>query len=249
MTVLKGRVDPPTGEVLGVRVSLLDMDGTVAAIDRLVAAGEPSLVATADASGLVIAREDERLRRAYESAALVTADSNGVVWALRRAGHRSVKRVSGVDVMDRLCRLSAEKGHRVFLLGAAPGVAEQAAERLRLRHPGVNIVGTRHGYFPVDDDPLVAAEVAQAKPDLLFVAMGIPRQEVFVTSTMATHGAKVSMGVGGSFDVFSGRARRAPRWVQAIKMEWLWRLILNPRKASKVMLLPKSVWLVTKKGR
>jgi N-acetylglucosaminyldiphosphoundecaprenol N-acetyl-beta-D-mannosaminyltransferase len=248
MTGLKSRADRPTGEVLGVRVSLLDMDATVKAVDELVAAAEPALVATADASGLVIAGEDERLRRAYGTAALVTADSNGVVWALRRAGHR-VSRVSGVDLMDRLCRLSAEKGQRIFLLGAAPGVADQAAERLRLRHPGVNIVGTRHGYFPSDDDPLVAAEIAQAKPDLLFVAMGIPRQEVFITSTLAIHGAKVSMGVGGSFDVFSGRARRAPRLVQALKLEWLWRLILNPKKASKVMLLPRFVWLVLRQGR
>jgi len=193
---------------------------------------------------LVAAQEDAALRQVLLSAKLVTPDSAGVLWAAKRKGMPMRERVSGVDLLDALCARSADRGTRIFLLGAAPGVAEMAAERLRLRHPGCRIVGTRHGYFPPESDEVVAREVAQAKPDILFVAMGIPRQERFIASTASIVGARVAMGVGGSLDVFSGRTKRAPRLFQRLRLEWLWRLILNPRKYQKVMALPRFVWRV-----
>lgn len=239
--------DPiPTVTILDVPVSTLDMEQTLSAIEGLIKAGEPTMVVTADASGFAICAEDPELKAIYRQAAIATPDSQGVVWALRKKGHANAARVSGVDLVDQLCALSARQGYRIFILGAAPGVAEVAAERLCLKHPGCNIVGTRHGYFPAEDDLLVAAEVAESKPDILFVAMGIPRQEKFIAKTMDTIGAAVSIGVGGSFDVFSGRAKRAPVIIQKLKLEWLWRLILNPSKFSKVKMLPKFVGLVMK---
>ncbi len=206
------------------------------------------MVVTADSSGLAAAHNDPDLKAIYKQAALATADSIGVVWALRRQGAR-VERVSGVDIVDHVCGLSAEKGYRIYFLGAAPGVAELAAEKLRLRHPGCNIVGTRNGFFPATDDEFVAKEVADAKPDVLFVAMGIPRQEKFIAATLPLIGAKVAMGVGGSFDVFSGRVKRAPVVVQRLHLEWLWRLLQNPRKIHKVKMLPRFVWYVLREGR
>jgi N-acetylglucosaminyldiphosphoundecaprenol N-acetyl-beta-D-mannosaminyltransferase len=142
--------------------------------------------------------------------------------------------------------LSAQKGYGVFFLGAAPGVAEMAAEKMKLRHPGCNILGTRHGYFPADSDDVVAREVAEFKPDILFVAMGIPRQEKFIYNTREIIKAPVALGVGGSLDVFSGKAKRAPVFVQKMKLEWLWRLLLNPKKISKCKALPVFVWQVLK---
>ncbi|MBX3110767.1 MAG: WecB/TagA/CpsF family glycosyltransferase [Fimbriimonadaceae bacterium] len=237
-----------TCPVLGVPVSLLGMDATVSAIEAMVGSAAGSMVVTADSSGLAAAQDDPELRDIYLRSAMATADSIGVVWALRRRGHH-VKRVSGVDLVDRLCALSAEKGYRIFFLGSAPGVAETAAEKIRLRHPGCNIVGTRHGYFPATDDDVVAREVAEAKPDLLFVAMGIPRQEKFIFRTQAITGAKVAMGVGGSLDVFSGQVKRAPKLIQRLHMEWAWRLMLNPKKIHKVKMLPRFVWHVLREGR
>jgi N-acetylglucosaminyldiphosphoundecaprenol N-acetyl-beta-D-mannosaminyltransferase len=143
-----------------------------------------------------------------------------------------------------ICAKSAELGWRVFFLGAAPGVAEQAAERLRLAYPGCNIVGARHGFFPSESDAVVASEIAETHPDVLFVGMGIPRQEKFIRATQDIVGARVSMGVGGSFDVFSGRVKRAPVLFQRLRMEWFWRLLQDPKKISKVKLLPKFVVLV-----
>lgn len=233
-----------SANVLGVSVSLLGMDQSLALLEEFVRDGSAHMVVTADASGFATAAEDSELRQIYEQADLATPDSQGVVWALRRKTGKPVERVSGVDLVDRICALSANKGYRIFFLGAAPGVAESAAERMRLAHVGCNIVGTRHGYFPASDDEIVAQEVAPSKPDFLFVAMGIPRQEKFIANTRPIIGARVAIGVGGSFDVFSGRVKRAPKLVQAIKMEWAWRLLLNPSKFQKVKMLPKFVRLV-----
>lgn len=214
-----------------------------------VASGSPHLVVTADASGIVQAQSDAELAELYQTADLVTPDSAGVVWAMRRAGFTVPARVSGVDLVDRACGVSSDTGWRIYFLGAAPGVAEQAAERMRLRHPGCNIVGARHGYFPPESDAVVAAEVAQARPDLLFVAMGIPRQEKFIRATEAIINAKVAMGVGGTFDVFSGKVRRAPKVLQRLRLEWAWRLAQNPKKIGKVKLLPQFVGLILRERR
>lgn len=229
--------------VFDVPVSLMDMDASVAYIQTLLESEANHSIVTVDSYGLVLTQEDPDLLSIYQSASLATADSSGVVWALGRKGN-SVERVSGVDLVGQICSLSAQHGHRIFLLGSAPGVAEQAGEKLKLKHPGCNIVGTRHGFFPEEDADVVAKEVAPFKPDVLLVAMGIPRQEKFIAKTKEIIGAKVSMGVGGSLDVYAGKAKRAPKVVQSLKMEWLWRLIQNPSKFQKVSRLPRFVSLV-----
>lgn len=224
------------------------MDATLWKLEDLIASGGTHIVATADSSGIYMAQSDPLLMDIYRRASLVTCDSYGVVWAVRRAG-RDVERVSGVDVADRLMRLSAEKGYSVYLLGAEPGVAHAAGEALRLKYPGCNIVGSQHGHFPPTDDKFIAEQVAQTQPDILLVAMGIPRQEKFIAETMSIIRAKVALGVGGTLDVFSGRAKRAPLAIQKMKLEWLWRLLLNPSKYKKAIMLPKFAVAVLKKGR
>ena len=230
--------------ILGAPVDCVTMSETLDRLDGFVKAGGPHLIITADSSGLVQAQTDAELRGLYDSAALVTPDSNGVVWAMNRKGCPQTERVSGVDIADRVCALSAERGYRIFFLGGEPGVAEAAAEKMRQKYPGCNIVGARHGYFKPDQDREVATEVAPAKPDFLFVGMGIPRQEKFIRTTMDIVKAPVAIGVGGSLDVFSGKAKRAPVLIQRIKLEWLWRTALNPSKISKAKLLPRFVLLV-----
>lgn len=230
-------------------VDRLGMEETICLLENFVAEKKPHLVVTADAAGIVQAQSDPELRKLFHEADLVTPDSAGVIWAAKRKGQPIRERVSGVELVDKICALSADKGYRIYFLGAAAGVAELAAEKMRLKHPGCNIVGARHGFFPPDSDAIVAQEVAAQKPDFLFVAMGIPRQEKFIKATESIIGASVSMGVGGSFDVFSGRTKRAPRVFQKLRLEWLWRVILNPSKISKVKNLPKFVWLVMRAGR
>jgi len=235
--------------ILGAPIDRVTMAGTLDRLESFVKEGGPHIVVTADASGLVQAQSDSEHLAIIHGADLVTPDSVGIMWAARRAGQPLPERVSGVDLVDRVCALSANKGYRLFFLGSAPGVAELAAEKLRLRHPGCNIVGTRHGYFPADSDDLVAREVAEFKPDFLFVAMGIPRQEKFIRATVEIIRAPVAIGVGGSLDVFSGRTKRAPRLLQKLHLEWAWRLLLNPKKIAKVKSLPRFVLLVLRAGK
>lgn len=235
--------------ILDVSVDRVSMAEALTRIEGFIKEGSPHVVVTADSSGIVQAQSDPEFMKILKEADLVTPDSVGVLWAARRKGGPIEDRVSGVDLVGKLCALSADKGYRIFLLGAEPGVAELAAEKLRLLHPGCNIVGSRHGYFPSDSDEIVAQEVAEAKPQILFVAMGIPRQEKFIAKTKHIIGASVAMGVGGSLDVFSGKTKRAPKLFQKLKIEWLWRLILNPSKIQKAKSLPRFVSLVLKETR
>lgn len=235
--------------VLGVPVDCDPMHEVLAKIDQIISKRDPSILATADASMIVAAHETPPLMNLLQRAEIVTPDSVGVLWALKRQGKKNVHRVSGVDLVDCLCARSADRGYRIVLLGAEPGVAEKAAERLRLKHPGCNIVGTRHGYFPAESDSIVAHEVAEMRPDILLVAMGIPRQEVFIQETQPIIKAPIAIGVGGSFDVFSGKVKRAPKFIQKLKFEWLWRLGQNPKKIGKVMTLPRFVMMVLRQNR
>lgn len=249
MAVATSVMERETVEILGVKVDCVTMVRTLERIEAFIASKTPHIVVTADSSGLVAAQSDQVFRQILLTADLVTPDSAGVLWAAKRKRANIPARVSGVDILARVCALSADKGFRLYFLGAAPGVADMAAEKLRLLYPGCNIIGTKHGYFPAESDEVVAREVAGSKPDVLFVAMGIPRQEKFIASTKDIIRSPVAIGVGGSFDVFSGRAKRAPKIIQRLNLEWLWRVILNPRKFSKVKSLPVFAWRVLREGR
>ena len=217
------------------------MPEVLALIDDCVRESRRTHVVTADASMVVLARQDPDLREIVNNAELVTPDGSGILWASRLLGKPVRERVSGVDLVDQLCRLSSEPGsaYRIYFLGAAPGVAEKAAENLRLRYPGARIVGTRDGYFPADEEPAVAEGVREASPNIVLVAFGIPKQEKFIQRHKNGIGASIYIGVGGSFDVYSGLVSRAPVWMQNAGLEWVYRLWKNPKKITKVMTLPR----------
>jgi N-acetylglucosaminyldiphosphoundecaprenol N-acetyl-beta-D-mannosaminyltransferase len=200
-------------------------------------------IVTADASMAVIARSDAELMQIVQQAGLVTPDGAGILWASHFLNTPIPNKVSGVDLVAHLCRLSAEKGWRLYFLGAAPGVAAQAAKQLAESYPGAQIVGTRDGYFQVGDEGDVLSEIKAARPDILLVALGIPKQEKWINKHQNTLGIPIAIGVGGSFDVYSGRVRRAPVYMQKSGLEWLYRLWFNPRKIGKVMTLPQFALL------
>lgn len=238
MTLERVRIERPRVTILGTRVDRLTMAETLTALQEFIESKQPHIVVTADASGVVQAQGDEELRKIYDEADLVTPDSEGILLGAKIKKAPISEKVSGVELVSEICRMSADHGYRIYLLGSSPGIAEMAMESLKLRYPGCNIVGARHGFFPADSFEVVAQEVAELKPDVLFVAMGIPRQEKFIARTQSIIQAPVAIGVGGSLDVFSGQTKRAPKVVQKIKLEWLWRLILNPSKIAKAKNLP-----------
>ncbi|MCS6831069.1 MAG: WecB/TagA/CpsF family glycosyltransferase [Armatimonadota bacterium] len=234
----------PAVSLFGVRIHAVNMDEAMQHILRFVREGIPRQVVTADSSMVVMAQKDEYLREVINQADLVTPDSIGILWACRRQGIVVPERVSGVDIVVRLVQASAQTGLRLYFLGAQPGVAEEAAQRLQMRYPGAQVVGCQHGYFSTEAEPDIVRRIREAQPDVLCVAMGIPKQEKWIDRHRHALKVPVSIGVGGTFDVLSGRVRRAPLWVQRIGMEWLWRVGHNPRKISKVMLLPRFAWMV-----
>jgi len=222
------------------------MDEAVASVRSLVQSGGSHHVVTLNVTMLGRAARDEGFRRIVNSAALVTADGMGTLLVGRILGVRFPERVAGVDLTDRLCAMCATEGFRVFFFGAAPGVAEAAAERLRQRHHGLRVAGSRHGYVPAEEVPQVVAQIRSSAPDLLLVALGSPKQEEWLARHLAASGARVGIGVGGSFDVYGGRLNLAPQWIRAIGLEWLYRILREPRRWRAAAAIPGVIALAVK---
>jgi len=224
------------------------MQETVDKIAGFIKSGKPHRVLTLNPEFLYRAQSDPELMELARRADLVTPDGIGIVWGCRMAGRPGVERVTGIDLMLSLIPRAAREGWRVYLLGAAPGVAEEAAARLRQDFPDLQVAGTHHGYFSEGDEAAAVAEkVRQARPQLLFVALGAPKQELWIDRYLEQTGASVAIGVGGSFDVIAGKVPRAPLWSQPLHLEWLARLLRQPSRWRRQLVLPKYVWLVLKR--
>ena len=232
-------IDAATVRILGVRVDCLDMAGTVAAIERMVAQREPThVVATINPEFVMRARVDEQFRAVLEGASLCIADGIGVVWAMRRQGCPQSERVTGSDLVPMLARLCADHGWRPFLLGARPGIAAECARRLEAANPGLRVAGTFAGSPRPEDDEKALGLIAAAAPDILLVAYGAPHQELWIARHRHRLQVPVAIGVGGTFDFLAGRVRRAPVWLRRAHLEWLWRLALQPRRLRRMAVLP-----------
>jgi N-acetylglucosaminyldiphosphoundecaprenol N-acetyl-beta-D-mannosaminyltransferase len=179
------------------------------------------------------AQGDPAASEALLEADLCYADGVGAVWAAGRAGAADIERVPGIDLAQRVLELAAARGLSVYFLGASPGVAEEAARRQMSRLPGLRIAGTHHGYFSAAEEDEVVRRVRESRARILLVAMGAPRQEILLYRHRDELGAGAALGVGGSFDVWAGTVRRAPAWVQRARVEWMYRLLSDPRRARR----------------
>jgi N-acetylglucosaminyldiphosphoundecaprenol N-acetyl-beta-D-mannosaminyltransferase len=238
--------------ILGVRLDCVDMSGAIARIEAMIEAGVPAdgtrLVATVNPEFVMRARRDQRFHETLERASLNLADGIGVVWAMRRQGCPQFERVTGSDLVPVLARACAARGWRPFLLGARPGVAEAAARRLEADHPGLRVAGVHAGSPRPDDDADSLRRIAAARPDVLLVAYGAPRQELWIARNRDRLAVPVAIGVGGTLDYLAGRVRRAPRWMREAHLEWLWRLALQPTRARRMAVLPLFVVAVLRAG-
>ena len=171
-------------------------------------------------------------------------DGAGTVWAAHHLGHEMPERVAGYDLAQQLLKRAPEKDRRVFFFGSAPGVAEKAKQKAEAVYPGIRVVGTRNGYFSEADEQEIIREIRAAKPDLLLAALGVPKQEKWLKKHKDELEVPVSIGVGGTLDVMAGTAKRAPLWVQKAKLEWLFRGLLQPKRAGRLLALPKFVFRV-----
>ncbi|MDI6869897.1 MAG: polysaccharide pyruvyl transferase CsaB [Bacillota bacterium] len=206
-------------------------------------------VVTLNPEIVMAARRRPALAEIIGQADLVTADGVGVVWAARRLGRPLPGRVTGADLVEALLEVGAQAGWHFYFLGAAPGVAEEAARAAVQRHPGLQVAGARHGYFPAGEAERVAREVAATAPDVLLVALGSPAQEEFIARHRRRLRAAVAIGVGGTLDVLAGRTRRAPAWLRRAGLEWLYRIARDPRRLKRALAIPAFVSAVLRQPR
>ncbi len=216
--------------VLGCRIDRLDMRETVAEVERLIAAGIYTQHMAINTAKLVSMQDDAALRDVVASCGLVNADGQGVVWASRVLGDQLPERVAGIDLMHELLALAERRGFGVYFLGARRDVLDCALLRIRASHPGLRVTGTRDGYFDEAESDDVCAAIRATAPDIVFVAMSSPRKEYFLGDHGPGLGASFVMGVGGAIDVVAGVTRRAPLAWQRLGLEWLYRLLQEPKR-------------------
>lgn len=227
--------------ILGVDVDAVTMAEAVDVVRRAMDTRAGVMVATANAEMLMRATHDEELCRILNASALVVPDGAGTVWAARHLGHAMPERVAGYDLAHELLRRAPAEGRRVYFFGAAPGVAEKAKAKAEQLYPGIEIVGVRNGFFSPADNAAIIAEIRAARPDLLLVALGVPKQEKWIAAHLAELDVPVAIGVGGTLDVMAGVMKRAPYWMQRAKLEWLFRGLMQPKRAGRLLALPKFV--------
>ena len=229
-------------DVMGVGFDNVTMDEALERAKTLLAQPGPAYCVTPNAEIVYEAMHDEAFRAILNGAALVLPDGAGTVLGAKLLGTPLKQKVAGIDFSANLLVILAETGKRLYLLGGKPGIAEKAAENMIKKHPGLCICGTADGYFR--DEAPVIEKINAAKPDALFVCLGAPKQEIFMHAHCADLAVPLMIGLGGSLDGFAGTVKRAPDWMIRLQLEWLYRLIKEPKRIGRMMRLPKFVLAV-----
>ncbi|TAN32617.1 glycosyltransferase [bacterium] len=224
------------------------MGAALGRIDSLVEGGGRHLVATVNPEFVMRAHADREFARVLESADLCLADGIGVVWAARRQGCEMSEPVTGVDLIPPLAATCARRGYRLFLLGAAPGVAAELATLLKAQHPGLDVAAHSGSPDPASDTETLALIHAH-HAQVLLVAYGAPKQELWIDRLQEKLGVAVAIGVGGAFDYLTGRVPRAPAWMRSAGLEWLHRLVHQPWRIRRMAVLPAYAFKVVRSGR
>jgi len=231
----------PFVTILGTRVDNFSMSEILGQIEKWVGCSTPVHIITANVDHLMVRRNDPEIAAIYDRAVLVVADGVPLLWASRFLGAPLQERINGTDLMGNICALAADKKFSVFLLGARDGVAAQAAANLQKQFPGLRVSGTYAPYHGFENDDRenekIRGLLREMKPDILFVSLGIPKGIQWIDRHQNDCQVAVAIEVGASFMFLSGRLKRAPRWMQKYGLEWLWRLILEPRRLWKRYLL------------
>jgi N-acetylglucosaminyldiphosphoundecaprenol N-acetyl-beta-D-mannosaminyltransferase len=231
---------PPTVPIFGIPFSKMSMDETVRYLTTAIEEGRQTHVITANPIMIMAALDNPAFANIMNRADLIVPDGAGVVWAAKYAGSPVAERVTGFDLMHRLLEQGEKRRWRAYLLGTSQEIIEAAAEKLQLQYPQVKIVGYRNGFFGPDDDAEIVNEIRELEPHLLFVARGMEK-EAWNIQFKQELGVPFIMGVGGSFDVVSGKLKRAPMMFQRLRLEWLYRLLQEPTRYKRMLALPKFV--------
>lgn len=237
-------------KILDVPVHPLTMGEAVSVLEESITSGEQAFVVTANAEIIMMCQEDAGYKKIVShDAQLVLPDGAGAVWAGRHLGYKVPERVAGFDLYCQLLDKAAQKGYKAFFFGGSPGIAEAAKAKSEELYPGVQVVGCRNGYFKEEESQAIIDEINTSGADMLFAALGAPKQEKWLVRYREQLKPKILMGIGGSFDVFAGKMERAPKWMQDASLEWLFRLYKQPSRFMRMMALPKFVLKVVFSGK
>jgi N-acetylglucosaminyldiphosphoundecaprenol N-acetyl-beta-D-mannosaminyltransferase len=234
----------PTCRILGVRVHNVTWEQTLAHVEIFIASRQPHHVVTVNPEFIMAAQRDPEFLSILNRADLALPDGIGLLWAGRWLGQPFQERVTGSDFVPRFAALAARRSYRPFFLGAAPGIAEQAAEKLAQQHPGFRVANCYAGSPDPAEEDAIVLRVRESQPDALFVAYGAPAQDYWIARNLARLEVPVAMGVGGTFDFIAGVVPRAPRWMQRLGLEWLFRLMRQPWRWRRQVALVRFVGLV-----
>lgn len=240
-------MDVPRTNMLGVNVSVIDMDDALRMSDALIRSNGRGYVCVTDVHGIIEAQDDPTFRTILNGSYMTTPDGMPLVWVGHLQGHNHLRRVYGPDLLMALCGVSVEREYRHFFFGGKAGVADRLAEVLKERFPGLQVVGT---YVPpfrpltADEEAELVARVASAKPDLFWVGLGLPKQERFMAQYCGRLDTKLMIGVGAAFDIHAGLVKEAPQWLKRAGLQWLHRLCQEPRRLWRryFTCIPRFMW-------
>ncbi|MEA4972566.1 N-acetylglucosaminyldiphosphoundecaprenol N-acetyl-beta-D-mannosaminyltransferase [bioreactor metagenome] len=232
--------------ILGVPFDTGNMkDAADSAVEMMGESGQ-HIICTPNPEIVMEAQNDAELMGILRAADMVTPDGVGILWASKYSEVKINERVSGYDLVINIFERIKNTDYTVYMLGGAPGVAEKAAEVISQKYEGLKIVGVHDGYFNAKDENNIISDIKKLQPSLLLVGLGSPKQEKWIYNNLRLTGAKLAIGIGGSFDVMSGNIKRAPKIVCKMGIEWLYRLVKQPTRFTRMLRLPKFVLKVKK---
>ncbi|MGE4283509.1 MAG: WecB/TagA/CpsF family glycosyltransferase [Clostridia bacterium] len=236
-------------DILGVHIDCITLNQAEKEVWSFFQEDKLHMVFTPNSEMIMTAMSDAKLQMVLNAGDLRTADGIGVVYASKILGKPLGERVAGFDLAKRIVEKLPDTGHSLYLLGGAPGVAEAAKENMEKKYPGINIAGTHDGYFNEQEEQRVINEINAVKPDIIFVCLGMSKQEKWIFDHRDDLDAKLCMGIGGSLDVFAGKAQRAPDVFIRLGLEWFYRLIKEPWRYKRMLALPKFAVTVILRGK
>lgn len=236
----------PSHMVMDVRVHAITMKEAVECAREMIISGEPNIVATANAEMIMIAQQDKGLFEVLNNCSLVVPDGAGVLWAGEQVGTPFPERVAGADYAEELLKIAVQEKWPVYFLGGSPGVAEKAIKKFTMKNGSFAKVGFHDGYFGESEEKEIIENIRSNGTRLLLCGMGVPKQEKWLWKHKDELGPVIAIGVGGVFDVMAGNLQRAPLWMRRHRLEWIYRLYLQPSRIGRMASLPKFMLAVEK---
>lgn len=232
-----------TVKLFGCDVADLTMEESLNEIEKIIDNKIPTQHVVINASKVVLMDKDEKIRNIIKNCKMINADGQSIVWASKFMKRPLPERVAGIDLMENLIRLSAEKGYSIYFFGAKEEVVTKVINFYKNKYKNLKVAGYRNGYFTDNDIPEIVSNMKASKADIMFVAFSSPKKEYWLADYMESTGIPFCMGVGGSFDVIAGKTKRAPIWMQKLGLEWFYRFLQEPGRMWKRYLVGNSKFI------